>query len=191
MGKSLFHIKKKQATVTHFNDDDSHNRLRALARCDSSLPSSQFNNRKFRDAWCLSLPELPVRATYLRQLGARKPIHSERRSVVTEEYRYAGGGATARVAVCGRPLPNMLESRRTPTKNKLNTTNTYKYKILPTICIKVSGKVIADYGELHPAINSADKQTRVTDSWQKLYIFIFERKKIINYQHKYFRHLYT
>jgi hypothetical protein len=98
-----------------------------------------------------------VRATYLRQLEARKPIHGARRSVVTEEYRYAGGEATARVAVCGRPLPNMLESRRTPTKNKLNITNTNKYKILPTICRKVSGKVVADYGEVRPAINSADK----------------------------------
>lgn len=110
-------------------------------------------------------------------LGARKPIHSERRSVVTEEYRYAGGEATARVAVCGRPLPNMLESRRTPTKNILNTTNTHKYKILPTICKEVSGEVIADYGELRPAINSVDKQTCVTDSWQKLYIFILNEKK--------------
>jgi hypothetical protein len=31
------------------------------------------------------LPKLPVRATYLRQLEARKPIHGARRSVVTEE----------------------------------------------------------------------------------------------------------
>ena len=97
-----------------------------------------------------------MRATYLRQLEARKPIHGARRSVVTEEYRYAGGEATARVAVCGRPLPNMLESRRTPTENKLNTTNTHKYKILLTICRKVSGKVVADYGELRPAINLCD-----------------------------------
>lgn len=109
------------------------------------------------------LPKLPVRATYLRQLEARKPIHGARRSV-TEEYRYAGGEATARVAVCGRPLPNMLEPRRTPTKNKLNTTKTHKYKILPNICMKVSGEVIADYGELRTAINSADKQICVTDS---------------------------
>jgi hypothetical protein len=58
----------------------------------------------------------------------------------------------------------MLEPRRTPAKNKLNTTDTHKYKILPTICINVSGKVIADYGELRPAINSADKQVFVTDS---------------------------
>jgi len=110
------------------------------------------------------LPKLPVRATYVRQLEATKPIHGARRSVVTEEYRYAGGEATARVAVCGRPLPNMLEPRRTPTKNKLNTTNTHKYKILPTICRKVSCNVIVDYGEMRPAINSADKQICVTDS---------------------------
>jgi hypothetical protein len=58
----------------------------------------------------------------------------------------------------------MLEPRRTLAKNKLNTTNTHKYKILPTICIIVSGKVIADYGELRPAINSAGKQILVTDS---------------------------
>lgn len=147
--------------------------MRFLATLVSITPKPEISRRVVPP-----LPKLPVRATYLRQLEARKPIHGARRSVVTEEYRYVGGEATARVAVCGRPLPKMLEARRTPTKNKLNTTNTHKYKILPTICRKVTGKVIADYGELCPAINSADKQICVTESRQKLYIYIYlEREK--------------
>ena len=133
--------------------------MRIFANLVSITPKPEISRRVVPP-----LPKLPVRATYLRQLEARKPLHGARRSVVTEEYRYAGGEATARVAVCGLPLPNMLEPRRTPTKNKLNTTNTHKYKTLPTICIRVSGDVIADYGEMRPAINSADKQICLTDS---------------------------
>jgi hypothetical protein len=49
----------------------------------------------------------------------------------------------------GRPLPEILEQCRIPTKNKLNTTNTHEYKILPTIHVKASGKINGHYGKIY------------------------------------------